>query len=284
MDKWMTNCLGFFCLFLLPFGSSAPAAAMQEQVENSLPSTPSQQIEDLSGSLQAKPSSLPDAPAPKPAGPAKKHENPVHATFEILGRPSFFFPELAASRGPLSPRQKLELAMDESVAPSRFLSSALGAGIGQAHDALSGYGQGMSGYGKRFGSSLASASSNNFFGTFLLPTLLHRDPRFFVTLHGGAGYRIGYALSRLVITRKDQGGQAANWPGIIGPLLAESLANSYLPVEEQTAGSTFRRYGIRLGLAGFTNVIREYWPTIFRDLRIGKIAPGLEPNSNLIEP
>ncbi len=57
-----------------------------------------------------------------------------------------------------------------------------------------------------------------------------------MTLHAGAGYRIGYAISRLVITRTDKGGEAANWPGIVGPLLAESLANSYLPVQEQTAG------------------------------------------------
>jgi hypothetical protein len=77
-----------------------------------------------------------------------------------------------------------------------------------------------------------------------------------------------------VVTRTDDGKSAANWPGIVGPLLAESLANSYLPAKEQTAGRTFRRYGFRVGLNTASKVLREYWPTIFRSLRISKIAPG----------
>jgi hypothetical protein len=180
----------------------------------------------------------------------------------------------AASPKPLTSKQKFELSADESIAPSRLVSSALGAGIGQATDSLPGYGEGMGGYGKRFGSSMASAASDHFFETFLLASLLHRDPRYFVLLRGGAGYRIKYALSRTVVTRTDDGKSAANWPGIVGPLLAESLANSYLPAKEQTAGRTFRRYGFRVGLNTASKVLREYWPTIFRSLRISKIAPG----------
>ena len=112
-----------------------------------------------------------------------------------------------------------------------------------------------------------------------MPSLLHTDPRYFVLLRGGAGYRIKYAISRIVITRTDAGGRTANWPGMIGPLLAESLATSYLPANEQTTTRTFKRYGVRIGFTAASNVVKEYWPTIFRGLRIGKIAPGLSPNS-----
>jgi len=61
---------------------------------------------------------------------------------------------------------------------------------------------------------------------------------------------------------------------LLGPLLAESLANSYLPVKEQTAGRTFERYGLRIGLNTASNALREYWPTIFRNLRITRTPPG----------
>jgi hypothetical protein len=81
-----------------------------------------------------------------------------------------------------------------------------------------------------------------------------------------------------VVARTDDGREGANWAGILGPLLAESLANSYLPVSEQTAGHTFQRYGWRIGLNTASNVLREYWPSINRSLRISKIAPGLKPN------
>jgi hypothetical protein len=226
---------------------------------------------------EPKPKDLPEAPTAKQENAPQKHQNTFNATIEVLGRRSIFFPSIATSRGALSRKQKFDLFADESVAPSRFLSSAAGAGMGQAQNSIAGYGQEWGGYGKRFGSSMATAASNNFFGTFLISSLLHRDPRYFVTLHGGPGHRIGYALSRIVVARTDEGKDGANWAGILGPLLAESLATSYLPVKEQTAGRTFQRYGIRIGLNTASNALREYWPTIFRSLRITKIAPGLKP-------
>ena len=226
----------------------------------------------------SKPKELPDAPAPKQAGVPRNHkrENPLNSTIGILGKRSIFFPDLAASPGPLRPLQKLELFADKSIAPSRLLSSGVGAGLGQAADTLHDYGQGMSGYGKRFGSSMATASASDYFGTFLLPVMLRDDPRYFVSLRGG-WQRVGYSLSRLVVTRTDAGTRAVNWPGLIGPLLAESLATSYLPEAEQTVGRTFRRYGIRIGFTLGTNLAKEYWPSIVRSLRIAKIAPGLQP-------
>lgn len=228
---------------------------------------------------QQEPKDLPNAPAPNQAQAPRTRDNPFQTTFEVLGRRSIFFPDLATSRGPLTSKQKLELFADKSVAPSRFLTSALGAGIGQARDSLPGYGQGMGGYGKRFGSSMATGASTEFFGTFLFASLSRRDPRYFVSLHGGPLRRIGYGVSRLVVARTDGGTEGFNWPGILGPIFAESLANSYLPVKEQTAGRTFRRYGVRLGFTAGTNIFKEYWPTIFRNLRITKIAPSLNPNS-----
>src|SRR6266567_2741889 len=91
---------------------------------------------------EPKPKDLPDAPAAKQESAPQKRDNPFHATVEILGRRSIFFPDIATSAGPLSVKQKFELFADESVAPSRFLSSAAGAGISQARNSLDGYGHG----------------------------------------------------------------------------------------------------------------------------------------------
>src|SRR5260370_30083530 len=124
------------------------------------------------GQAQQKPKELPDAPAAKPDHPQQKHENAFHSTIEILGRRSVFFPDLATSRGPLSTKQKFELFAGESVAPSRFLSSAAGAGSGQARACLSGYSQGTGAYGKRFCASIAAPASTTFLVTSLLPAML----------------------------------------------------------------------------------------------------------------
>ena len=225
------------------------------------------------------PEELPDAPIAKVNFSQQNRGNSLQTTIEILGRRSVFFPDLATSKGPLRVKQKFELFADESVAPSRFLSSAFGAGISQARNSLPDYGQEIGGYGKRFGALMATEASSSFFGTFMLASALHDDPRYFVSLHGGPGHRIGYAVSRIFVTRTDAGTQSVNWPRLIGPLLAEGLANSYLPQNEQTAGKTFQRYGWRIGYYTASNVLKEYWPTIFRSLRLTKISPGSKQDS-----
>ena len=228
-------------------------------------------------------SSLPDAPLPKqhPTVPPQKSDTPLKATIGILGRRSAFFPELAFNKGPLTPGKKLELAVDETIAPSRFLGSLFTSGIGQARNALPGYGQGWSGYGKRLGSSMASNASSHLFGTFLLPAALHQDPRYFVKAFGGPGTRIRYAVERVVVIRTDDGREMFNWSGVLAGLIAESLANTYLPDGERTAGKTFSRFGIRVGFGALDNVVKEYWPTIFRSLRIEKMVPseGSDPGT-----
>lgn len=225
------------------------------------------------------PANLPDTPAPKQSTGAPqdqkkgKGQNPL----QFIARRSFFYPELATSRGPLRSGQKFELFWTESISPPRILSAAGGAGISQARNTMAGYGQGGDGYGKRFGAAMATSASSHFFGTFLLSAMLHDDPRYFVSADGRVSRRVGHALRRVFVTRTDTGGEAFNWPGILGPLAAESLANTYLPAAEQNAGRTFSRFGLRVGLGAANNLLKEYWPTIFRSLRIQKVAPGLEP-------
>jgi hypothetical protein len=225
---------------------------------------------------------LPDAPAPKQdqTGAAQKPDkNTWQTPMGLITKKSFFYPELATTPGSLSSLQKFELFLDKSISPPQILSSAAAAGISEARGTLAGYGQGGEGFGKRFGSSMASGSSSHFFGTFLLPAVLHEDPRYFVKLNGGFRARAGYALRRAVVIRTDGGKEAFNWPGTLGPLAAEGLANTYLPDSERTAGKTFERYGIRIAFSAGNNLLKEYWPTIFKRLRIGKVAPGLGPDT-----
>jgi hypothetical protein len=158
-----------------------------------------------------KPRELPDAPVAKQES-QRQRENFLHSTIVTLSRRSIVFPEIATDPNPLGPKKKFFLFVDQSIAPYHLVASAAEAGIDQARDSLPGYGQGMSGYGKRFGSSLTTDTSNSFFGTFLLSSMLRRDPRYFVTMRGGFKHRVAYALSRIVVTRTDDGRLGANWP------------------------------------------------------------------------
>src|SRR5260370_23479100 len=125
---------------------------------------------------EPKPQDLPDAPVAKQESAPQKRQNRLNTTIEVLERRSIFFPEIAASKGPLSSKQKFELFAGESVAPSRFLSSAAGAGISQARNSRAGYGQEIGGDGNSFGSFVVPAAAENFFCKFVILRLGEDTP------------------------------------------------------------------------------------------------------------
>ena len=171
----------------------------------------------------------------------------------------------AQSYTPLAPGGKFEQFGRAAISPYFLVGAAAGAGISQAADTNPGYGQGGEGYGKRFGAAIADEASSNFFGSFLYPTLFHQDPRYFRKGKGNGtgGQRLGYAISRVFVTRNDSGKSAFNFSRVLGSLTSATLSNVYYSAHEQTGAKTAERFGINLaGQAGF-NVVREFLGGIF---------------------
>lgn len=231
----------------------------------------------------------PAAPAdnPQPKKDQADQNQPRRAltlSLGLIAKRSYVFPDIAFTPGPLTSTQKFELFLSRTTSPAQIFSSVAGAAIGQARDSFPSYGQGWVGYGDRFGSSIASGAASHFFGTFMLPSLLHEDPRYFVKLTGSWKGRVGQALARVVVIRTDEGGYKYNLPQTLGPLMAEGLANVYLPQHERTMGKTFTRFGVRIGWGAVNNLVKEYWADIFKDLRINKVVPGLKPTPPVTPP
>lgn len=229
---------------------------------------------------------LPDAPTPQQepnASQGKGRGGFSKTTVTILGRRSFFFPDLAYTHKPLNSGQKFLLAADVTIAPSALIVTGITSAISQAKDSWPGYGQGWNAYGKRYGATMALNAATNLFGVFLLPSVLHHDPRYFPLAHASFGQHIGHALQRMVVTPTDAGGQAVNVSGVLAPLGAEGLSNTYLPDAERTAGKTFERYGIQMAVIAAGNVAKEFWPAIFKKLRMGQSAAGAGPSNLILE-
>jgi hypothetical protein len=214
----------------------------------------------------------PDATSQTPdSQPAEKPANPIQSgviLFKLLQQRSLVFPDLATSQGPLSSWQKFKLATNNSVALSTVGAAMLGSGYGQATNRPSGYHQGWEGYGKRFGADMARSASDNLFSNFLLASTLHQDPRFFVKRNLSFQQSVKYAAVRVMFTETDAGEKQINYSGLIGPLLSEGLANVYYPDQNRTVGGTFVRYAVDLSWRFGGNLLRQYWPTINRRLRL----------------
>jgi hypothetical protein len=194
------------------------------------------------------------------------------ALVQVLQRKSLVFPDLATSAGRLDSWQKFELAANNSVSLSTIGAALLGAGYGQAINRPAGYGQGGEGYGKRFGANMARAASDNMFGAFLIASVLHEDSRFYVRKQLSFKESVRYSAVRVFYTRSDSGEKVVNFAGLLGPVVGEALANTYYPEGSRGVSSILIRYASDLGWRFGGNLLRQYWPSINKKLRLQPAA------------
>lgn len=218
--------------------------------------------------------SKPDSPQPKQEAAPSKGTAARYVGYAT--NRSIFFPDIATSPPPISAGGKFKIFVNQGISPAYILGSALSAAVNQANNSPSAPGQGWDAYGTRYGYSIARASSQSFFGTFVFASVLRQDPRFFPESHPGFFHAIKYSATRMVITKSDRGNDTFNSSGLLGPLAAEALANAYYPVHEQTGARTMERYGSDLAWKFAGNMFKEYWPTLFRGMHLQalKIVPN----------
>jgi len=164
---------------------------------------------------------------------------------------------------PLPVREKWQLFVRETMDPYAFATAAAGAGISQWRDSDPKYGEGWSAYFQRFGAAQADLTTQNFFSDALLASVLHEDPRYF---REGPGrpvlQRIGYAISRVVITRRDSGKDTFNTSGLGGMGLGIVLSNAYYPKQSRDGDEMESRIVTSLMGAMIGNLLPEFWPDI----------------------
>lgn len=180
---------------------------------------------------------------------------------------------------PLKSKDKFQLFVRGTLDPFPVFVYAVQAGIEQANDSHSGYGQGAAGYARRFGAALGDGTSARFFSTYAFPAILHQDPRYFRKGEGSGRSRVAYSLSRSFITRSDAGASQPNWSNMLGKFAGAGLSNLYYPAEDRGASLTLSRVGISLAYQALGNVAIEFWPEIHRKFFGGKKKQRSETHS-----
>jgi hypothetical protein len=208
--------------------------------------------------------------------------------------PNFLSLENAGNVPALTAKQKFAVVARGSFDYAQIPWYGFLAGISQAEDSEPGFGQGAAGYGKRFGSSLADGTIENFMTGAILPSLLHEDPRFFQSGKGGFTRRSAYAVSRTFVTRTDSGGEQFNYSELVGSAMSAAISTySYHPTSkfiatksgvrfvqsDRTLANTASVWGSQVGYDTLTIVVKEFWPDIHRKLsrKSSKNAHGTNP-------
>ncbi len=170
---------------------------------------------------------------------------------------------------PLSVGQKFKLA-SQYFDPYTFAFIAAEAGIDQARNSPKEYGQGASGFGKRYGAGFADGLTNSIFATGVYPTLLHQDPRYYRMGSGSFIHRTFYAATRVLVTRQDSQRTAFNYSEVMGGMTSAAIGFTYYPASERDFSDVVERTGIQLGFDAGFNVLKEFYPDISRKLFGGK--------------
>ncbi len=172
---------------------------------------------------------------------------------------------------PLTASQKFAVWLRRSYSPANLLAAGFNAAVWQATDTNPrGYGQGWDAYGARFGASLADAEATRFFQSFLLPVMVKEDPRYFRKGGGGAGARLEYAVSRVLVGRTDRGQPTFNFSAVGGAFAAAALSNTYLPDVDRNIGRTLASGGLSLASTAGWNLLSEFGPDLWRKVRGNK--------------
>jgi hypothetical protein len=177
----------------------------------------------------------------------------------VLGVIPNFYVSYIPNAAPLSPKQKFELAWKTTVDPVTFGLNGAIAGIQQAQNDFSGYGQGAGGYAKRYGASYTNLATETFIGGAILPSLLKQDPRYFYKGSGSKRSRILYAIANAVICKGDDGHWQANYSSILGSLAAGGISNLYYPAKNRDGAElTFENALIGIGESAAANIFQEF--------------------------
>ena len=90
--------------------------------------------------------------------------------------------------------------------------------------------------------------------------------RYFRRGTGGKLGRTYYALTRILVTRTDAGGNRFNFSEVVGNSVATAISNAYNP-DTRDASENLEKLGLQLGTDAISNVLKEFWPDVKRKLQ-----------------
>jgi hypothetical protein len=177
----------------------------------------------------------------------------------VLGVIPNFYVAYAPGAPALTTKQKFHLATVSMIDPITLLATGFFAGIEQAQNSFSGYGQGAEGYGKRFAANYADNVIGTMIGAAILPSLLKQDPRYFYKGTGSKRSRIGYAIAMSVVCRGDNGHWQANYSGLSASVASGGISNLYYPAADRNGiALTFENAGIGIAEDAVQNLFQEF--------------------------
>ena len=263
-------------LWITSAGASLPLCAQQltgsssssdERASVTQP-LPTRELPDSPGAvLYPQAAQTPQAATQAPAlqttnNPDAVSTNGAQQTKRVLGIvPNFRSVSADLKLPPLSPKDKFIVAGKDTFDYSALLVAGIQAGFAFNSKSYPEFHQGAAGYGRYYWHTLADTASENFFVGGIGPIVFKQDNRFYTLGHGGFRKRTLYAVTRVLITRKDDGDSAFNFAEVVGSGASAGLSTLWYPKQYQTWTKVGQKWLTSDLIDGFNFWWKEWWPT-----------------------
>jgi hypothetical protein len=161
----------------------------------------------------------------------------------------------------IAPKQKILIAFRDSFDYPVYPTAGLFAVLYQLENQNPSFGQGMSGYAKRFATSYGDQMIGNMMTEGFVPALFHEDPRYFRLGEGSKIHRTLYAVSAIFWTKMDSGHKSFNFEEWGGNSAAVAISNAYYP-DTRNINDNVQKLMVQCATDAFSNVLKEFWPDV----------------------
>jgi hypothetical protein len=262
--------------------SSTPTASRnQDPVAKPSSDSPGQPPTDpdTQPSIQAAPQKKETPPTTENGKPAPSGTSNDRLFYTL---PNFLSLETMDKLPPLTAKQKFGVVARGTFDYIEYPWWGILAAISQAENSEPAFGQGWEAYAKRYGTTAADSTVENFMVGAVFPSLLHQDPRFYQSSQGSFTHRMFYSVSRIFVTRSDSGKTQFNFSEILGSAAGAAISTySYHPrstylstptnprlfvPSERTLANAADVWYTQVSLDAITIVVKEFWPDIHRKM------------------
>jgi hypothetical protein len=162
---------------------------------------------------------------------------------------------------PLTAGEKATRELRNTFSPARVGSRFFMAGIDQWTDHPEEWPQGMEGYSRRVASRWGRMAVRNAIQVSS-DIAFQTDPRYDRCACSGFRARTAHALKRVLIARRDYGGEMLSVSQLAGAYLTPVITDQWYPDRLNTATHKLTSGSMYLAWSGAGNMFREFWPDI----------------------
>lgn len=172
---------------------------------------------------------------------------------------------------PLTPGLKAITGLQDLYSVSNFGAMFISAGYSHLTNAQPNYGTDRGAFGERLGAAAIRETTQGVFTDIVFASLLREDPRYyqlgpkFTPVH-----RTLYAITRPLVTRKDNGSSSVNGALLLGYAASAALNTAYYPASNRNVHDTFASWGGSVGGAALGFFVSEFTSDVLQALHLQK--------------